>query len=35
LTLPGSTRGAEETMDALFPFVLHIFKVALGMRHGE
>ncbi len=35
LTLPGSTRGAEETMDALFPFVLHIFKVALGMRHAE
>ena len=35
LTLPGSTRGAEETMDALFPYVLHIFKVALGMRHGE
>ncbi len=34
LTLPGSTRGAEETMDALFPYVLHIFKVALGMRHS-
>lgn len=33
LTLPGSTRGAEETMDALFPYVLHIFRVAEGMRH--
>lgn len=34
LTLPGSTRGAEETMDALFPYVLHIFKVAEGLRHS-
>lgn len=34
LTLPGSTRGAEETMDALFPYVLHIFRVAEGMRHS-
>ncbi|HSN61642.1 MAG TPA: bifunctional molybdenum cofactor biosynthesis protein MoaC/MoaB [Ferruginibacter sp.] len=33
LTLPGSTKGAAETMDALFPAVLHIFKVAKGMRH--
>jgi molybdenum cofactor biosynthesis protein MoaC len=33
LTLPGSTRGAEETMDALFPYVLHLFRVAEGMRH--
>lgn len=35
LTLPGSTRGAEETMDALFPYVLHIFRVAEGMRHDK
>jgi molybdenum cofactor biosynthesis protein MoaC len=34
LTLPGSTRGAEETMDALFPYVIHIFKVAEGLRHS-
>lgn len=34
LTLPGSTRGAEETMDALFPYLLHIFKVAEGLRHS-
>ena len=33
ITLPGSPRGVEETMDALFPSVLHIFKVAEGMRH--
>lgn len=35
ITLPGSTRGAEETMDALFPYILHLFKVAAGMRHDE
>lgn len=35
LTLPGSTRGAEETMDALFPYVTHIFRVAEGLRHSE
>lgn len=35
ITLPGSTRGAEETMDALFPYVLHVFKVAEGIRHAE
>ncbi|MDH7460938.1 bifunctional molybdenum cofactor biosynthesis protein MoaC/MoaB [Chitinophagaceae bacterium 26-R-25] len=35
ITLPGSTRGAEETMQALFPYVLHIFKVAEGMRHDS
>jgi cyclic pyranopterin phosphate synthase len=35
ITLPGSTRGAEETMDALFPYVLHLFRVAKGMRHEE
>ena len=34
LTLPGSPRGAEETMDALFPHILHIFKAAEGIRHS-
>lgn len=33
ITLPGSTKGAVESMDALFPYVLHIFKVAQGFRH--
>jgi molybdenum cofactor synthesis domain-containing protein len=33
ITLPGSTKGAIETVDALFPHVLHIFKVAEGKRH--
>lgn len=35
LTLPGSTRGASETMDALFPYIIHIFHVAEGMRHNQ
>lgn len=34
LALPGSTRGAEESMDALFPYLLHLFKVLdIDMRH--
>ncbi len=35
ITLPGSTRGAGETMDALFPYVLHLFRVADGLRHDS
>jgi molybdenum cofactor biosynthesis protein MoaC len=33
LTLPGSKRGVEESMDALFPHVLHVFAVMEGKRH--
>ena len=33
LTLPGSTNGASETMDALFPSILHIFRILKGARH--
>lgn len=33
LTLPGSTRGAMETMEALFPSILHIFRIIEGARH--
>jgi molybdenum cofactor biosynthesis protein MoaC len=33
ITLPGSSRGAIETMNALFPYLKHVFKVAEGMRH--
>jgi cyclic pyranopterin phosphate synthase len=33
LALPGSTKGASESMDAIFPAVLHVFKVFRGTRH--
>lgn len=33
ITLPGSPRGSEESIDALFPYVLHLFRVAKGLRH--
>ncbi|MFV0375970.1 MAG: bifunctional molybdenum cofactor biosynthesis protein MoaC/MoaB [Mangrovibacterium sp.] len=33
LALPGSTRGAEESMDAIFPAVLHLFKMMRGGEH--
>ncbi|MFN3406007.1 MAG: bifunctional molybdenum cofactor biosynthesis protein MoaC/MoaB [Cytophagaceae bacterium] len=35
LTLPGSTKGAAESMDALFPSLLHLFDVAKGARHDK
>ena len=33
MTLPGSTKGAQESMDALFPSLLHIFRVVEGKQH--
>lgn len=33
LALPGSTKGATESMDALFPPVLHLFKMMRGGDH--
>ncbi len=35
LTLPGSTRGAAESMDALFPPLLHIFGIMKGQSHDK
>ncbi|MCY7409303.1 MAG: bifunctional molybdenum cofactor biosynthesis protein MoaC/MoaB [Chitinophagales bacterium] len=35
VALPGSTRGAQESMDALFPYLLHVFHVARGMQHED
>jgi molybdopterin biosynthesis enzyme MoaB len=33
ITLPGSPRGVAETMDALFPYILHVFRVREGAKH--
>ena len=33
LALPGSTNGAKESMEAIFPSVLHIFGILKGARH--
>ncbi|MEX1003498.1 MAG: bifunctional molybdenum cofactor biosynthesis protein MoaC/MoaB [Crocinitomicaceae bacterium] len=35
LCLPGSTNGAIESMDAIFPEVLHIFAVLKGTSHSK
>ncbi len=34
LALPGSARGAEESIDAIFPYLLHAFEVMSGKSHG-
>jgi molybdenum cofactor biosynthesis protein MoaC len=34
LTLPGSTKGASEYIDALFPQVLHALEMAKGNKHA-
>jgi molybdenum cofactor biosynthesis protein MoaC len=33
MALPGSTNGAKESMDAIFPAILHSFGVIKGARH--
>ena len=33
MCLPGSTNGAKESMDAVFPFVLHVFGILRGAKH--
>ena len=33
LALPGSTKGASESMDAIFPHVLHVFHILKGNNH--
>lgn len=33
MALPGSTKGAEESMDAIFPAILHVFGILKGERH--
>jgi molybdenum cofactor biosynthesis protein MoaC len=33
IALPGSTRGASESMDALFPYILHLFKIIDRSQH--
>ena len=34
LALPGSTNGAKQSMDAIFPAVLHVFGILKGARHN-
>ena len=33
ITMPGSTGGVNEYIDALFPQVLHVFSVMEGNKH--
>ncbi|MCM8569095.1 bifunctional molybdenum cofactor biosynthesis protein MoaC/MoaB [Gramella jeungdoensis] len=33
--LPGSTKGASESMDAVFPHLLHVFKILRGAKHDN
>ncbi|MFI5148249.1 MAG: bifunctional molybdenum cofactor biosynthesis protein MoaC/MoaB [Bacteroidia bacterium] len=34
ITLPGSPAGVTDSLEALFPAVLHVFKVKAGQRHS-
>ena len=35
ITLPGSPKGVAETIDAIFPYVLHVFRVKEGVQHEK
>ncbi len=35
MALPGSTSGASESIDAVFPSVLHLFQLLNGYNHGK
>jgi cyclic pyranopterin phosphate synthase len=35
MALPGSTNGAAESVDAVFPSVLHLFQLLNGFDHGK
>jgi molybdenum cofactor synthesis domain-containing protein len=35
LALPGSTNGARESMDAVFPHVMHVFHILKGKNHDS
>lgn len=35
MALPGSTNGAAESIDAVFPSVLHLFKIIKGFNHDK
>ena len=35
MALPGSTNGAAESIDAVFPSVLHLFQLLKGFDHGK
>lgn len=34
LALPGSTKGATESLESIFPTILHVFDVVKGKRHS-
>ena len=34
ITLPGSSKAVEESMHAIFPYILHLFPVKEGIKHG-